>query len=112
MLAIAGLHISGFGDFTAEMNASNASDFLKDMFPILYAMPSLYLLVLSLFAVVALFLPAARRPLCLILAAGVFACGALALMLNEWIPMVVMGFGALLFLVSAFTGSAGKSRQP
>ncbi|WOE76435.1 hypothetical protein [Alterisphingorhabdus coralli] len=109
VLAIAALHISGFGEFTSQMNASNASDFLKDMFPILYIMPSLYLCALAIFGMLALAMPAMRKPICLILSVAVFSCGALALLLNEWIPVVVMGAGALLFLAAAFTTTAGQS---
>ncbi|MEL6663296.1 MAG: hypothetical protein AAFR33_09855 [Pseudomonadota bacterium] len=68
VLAIAVLHASGFGTFTAQMNESNAGPFLKDMFPILYLMPSLYLAVLAAFGVLALAQPLARRAICLILA--------------------------------------------
>ncbi len=111
VLAIAALHISGFDHYTSQIRESDASDFLKDMFPILYAMPSLYLLTLGAFGVLALFAPTARRPICLILAVAVVAAGALALMLGEWIPVAVMSGGALFFLVAALT-VRGKKTQP
>ncbi len=103
VLAIAALHASGFPYYNGQMVESNASDFLKGMFPILYFMPSLYLFFMAVFGVLALVTPAARRSICLALAAAVFGCGALALLLREWTPVVVMGAGAALFVISALT---------
>ena len=57
VFAIAMLHGSGFGRFTTDMNESNASAFLKDMFIILYAVPSLFLTTLAAFGVLATFNP-------------------------------------------------------
>ncbi|MEM1133699.1 MAG: hypothetical protein AAGH53_12260 [Pseudomonadota bacterium] len=109
VLAIAALHISGFSGVTNEMNASDAPDFLKGMFPILFILPSLFLLTLAAFGLLALWKPNVRLPICVILAAAVFACGALALMLNGWLPMVVMGLGSALFLISGFTAKANSN---
>lgn len=100
LLGIAGLHGSGFQTFNAQMADSDASAFLKDVFPILYFMPSLYLLVLSVFGFVAIGIPSARRPICLVLAVSVAAAGALALLVGEWIPLAVMGAGAMLFAIA------------
>lgn len=103
VLAIAALHISGLPHYSEQINQSNASDFLKSMFPVLYAIPSLYLAVLAIFGFVALSTPTAFRRICFVLAVAVFAAGLLALLLGEWIPVVVMGGGAALFVISALT---------
>ncbi len=103
VLVIAALHASGFSHYTNQMNETNASVFLKDMFPILYVIPSLYLIILAAFGALAIFLKKARRSICLILAPAVLAAGALALMLGEWVPLVVMGCGGGLFLAAALT---------
>ena len=105
VLAIAILHGSGFGSFTAEFEASNASAFLKAMFPILYIMPSLYLLVLGAFGILAAARPAMRRAICLLLAPATLAAGGLALLIGEWVPLIVMGLGAGLFLAASVTAA-------
>ena len=110
LLAMAALHGSGFGHFTAQMTESDASAMLKDMFPILYLMPSLYLAVLSAFGILGVVAPRARRPICLILAVATLAAGALALLLAEWVQLLVMAFGAGLFVLSALT--VGPSSEP
>lgn len=115
ILAIAALHASGFNQFTAEMNESNASAFLKDMFPVLYVMPSLFLLTLAAFGALALYSQRSRRAICLILAPAVIAAGALALLLGEWVPLVVMTLGGGLFAIAGLTSNpvgADKSRLP
>ena len=99
-LAIAALHGSGFGRFTQAMKGSDAPAYLKQMFPVLYAMPSLYLVVLAAFGALAFLRPSSRRPICFILTLAVTACGALALMLGEWVPLLTMGLGGLAFLVA------------
>ena len=107
--AIAALHASGFGRFTARMAESDAAPTLKAMFPILYATPSLYLFVLGVFGVLAIFAPGARRGVCLILAPAALAAGALALMMREWAPLAVMGAVGALFLAAAATARGRRS---
>lgn len=100
-LSIACLHATGFSQFTGAVQASDVSNFIKDMFRVLYVVPTLFLLVLACFGGLALTTPKLRKPVCLILAPATASCGALALMLGEWIPLVVMGVGAALFLLAA-----------
>ena len=103
LVALAVLHGSGFETFTAEFEASNASPMLKLMFPVLYGIPSLFLLTMAAFGGLALAAPDFRRPLCLVLAPSVFLCGALGLLVNQWVPLVVMGIGSACFLGAALT---------
>lgn len=102
---IAVLHGSGFGRFSAEMNQSNASDFLKGMFQVLYILPSLFLVVLAAFGVLAIFNDKARAQICIILCPAAIAPGASALLLAEWVPLVIMTLGGALFAVAALTSS-------
>ena len=101
VLAIAGLHASGFERFTDQMNQTDASSMLKDMFPVLYLMPSLYLAALAAFGILAMVDRRSRRSICVILAPAVLLAGALALLLGEWLPLVVMGVGGGLFAFAA-----------
>lgn len=109
VLAIAVLHGSGFGEFTGQMRASDAAPFLKDMFSVLYAMPTLYLVVLGVFGCLALMKPTMRSPICWVLGPAVLAAGALALLLGEWIPLLVMGAGGALFVVAAITAKSSDA---
>ena len=103
LIAIAVLHGSGFEQFTAEVEASNASPMLKLMFPVLYVVPSLFLMTMAGFGGLALASPNLRRPVCFVLAPSVFLCGFLGLLVNQWAPLVVMGLGSLFFLSAALT---------
>ncbi|MEL6322834.1 MAG: hypothetical protein AAFQ84_01230 [Pseudomonadota bacterium] len=109
--AIAMLHGSGFGTFTAEMNETNASDFLKDMFQVLYAVPTVFLLTLAAFGVLATLNRRMRRPVCSILCPAVVATGALALVLGEWVPLVIMTLGGSLFAVAALTSNPADAES-
>ena len=115
VLAIAILHATGFERFTNEMNQTDASTMMKDMFPVLYLMPSLYLAALAAFGVLAMLDRRSRRSICLILAPAVLLAGALALLLGEWLPLVVMGVGAGFFALAALMKTqqnGGDAAQP
>jgi len=112
VLAIAALHGSGYGYLTEQMNQTNASDFLKEIFPVLFIMPSLYLSLLAAFGVLAIAKPQARRMICFMLAPAVMIAGALALMLGEWLPLIVMMAGGGVFLAAALTAPSTNVTEP
>ena len=111
-LAIAALHGSGYESFTAQMERTDASDFLKNMFRLLYVTPSFYLVVLSVFGLIAVFLTNTRRAICFVLAPAALGAGALALLIGELVPLVVMGAVAALFFGAGATAPRDHPSRP
>ena len=101
LLVMAGLHISGIGYMTGEVEASNLSDFIKSIFPVLFAQASIALLVLAVFGAYATLAPQPRRVLSVIIAVAAAVNAVCAIYLGIMEPALILGASALCFAASA-----------
>jgi len=100
LLAMAVFHASGLVDLTTELSRSNAPDFLKDIFPVLFVNTSIHLGTLALFAFLAS-VSSARRGICACIAIAVLSSAGLGLYLGEMVPAIVLGLITCLFVGAA-----------
>lgn len=106
LLVMAAFHGMGLVYVSGLMDESEAPQFLKDIFPVLFVHVTIHLVALAAFGVAALALPAARRALSFIIAGAVVFSGALAVYLGAVVPSVIL-FG----VAGCFLG-AGLTRRP
>jgi len=101
LVIMAGFHGSGFWYVRKSIQSSDASDFLKNIVPALFAHPSFHLLALAAFGVLALFQPQNARPILYLVSLLVLGDAMLGFALG--------GLGPGLLLVGAATcfGLAG-----
>lgn len=102
LLAIALLHGSGMGFVNGLVAESNVSELIKQIFPVLFLLPSIQLLGLAGLGVVALRVGERARLLLMTLALLVLIDALLAVYLQAWIPAVVLCLPMVLYGVSAF----------
>lgn len=101
LLVMAVFHGSGFFYVSEAISTSNAEGFLKDIVPALFAHPSIHLIGLSAFGVLAIFLRQEVKKVTWLLALLISLDGALAFYLGGSIP------GILLFTAGACFVYAG-----
>ncbi len=107
LLVIMGVfHGSGFFYVSDAMQASNAEAFLKDIVPALFAHPSIHLIGLAAFGVLAVFLKQELRKLSWLLALLIALDALLAFYLGGMIP------GFLLVAAAACFVTAGLKNKP
>ncbi len=102
LLFMAAYHGSGVVEISADLAGSNAPDYLKNIFPILFLNTSLYLATLAVFALFAA-ISAASRSLNALIAVSAFANAGLGAYLNEWLPAGVLAFIGVLFIAASLT---------
>lgn len=90
-------HGSGLVYVTEIMNASNAEDFLKSVIPVLFIHPSLHLLVMAVFGILALFFNETQKMLWL-LSALIFVDAGLSFYLSAWLPGILVLAAGTCFL--------------
>ena len=107
LLLIMGLfHGSGFFYVSEAIQSSNAEAFLKDIVPALFAHPSIHLIGLAAFGVLAVFLKHELRKLTWLLAVLVILDALLAFFLGGMIPGLLLLAAAICFVL------AGLKQQP
>ncbi len=95
-------HASGVGFMVNTFNDSDASEFLKEIFPILFLSPSLQLIGLSMFGFATLKMSRDRKYILLIIA-FLLACNAcFGIYLGAWIPAVLLILAAVSFVLAAW----------
>jgi hypothetical protein len=107
LLFMAAYHGSGVVGITADITQSNAPDYLKTIFPVLFMNTSLYLATLSVFAFYSIFAGSAARGLTAIIAVSSIANAGLGAFLGEWMAAGVLATISALFIVA--TLAAPKS---
>lgn len=101
LLVMAGFHGSGLLFATRSINDSNAEPFLKKIFPVLFALPSLQLLGLAAFSILALFLKTDGHKVLVLVGVLVAVDGLLAIYLGGTVPALLLFGAAVAFLVAA-----------
>ncbi|TMM57357.1 hypothetical protein FEE95_12800 [Maribacter algarum] len=100
-LLIMGLfHGSGFFYVSETIEKSNAEGFLKDIVPALFAHPSIHLIGLAAFGILALFLKQDLRKVTWLLAVLIALDAALGFYLGGMIPGILLLLAAICFVVS------------
>lgn len=105
LLVMAAFHGSGYAFVTEAILESNAEDFLKQIVPALFVHPSIHLVGLAAFGILALFLKQANKVL-ILLAILVIADAALAFYLGGVLPGVMLLATASSFAVAGYLYSA------
>ena len=100
LLVMAAFHGSGFSYVRAAIEESNASGFLKDIVPVLFAHPSIHLIGLAAFGFLALTLKQDAPMVLLLLAMLVLADGLLAFYLGGVLPGVLLSLAAAFFVLA------------
>ena len=109
LLIMALLHGSGFAFVVGAMNESNARDFLKDIFPVLFAHPSIQLGGLAVLGLVCSRRLIAMRPALMVVAVLVAIDAGLAFLLSALVPGLLLTAAAACFLAAfVMTGSAAS----
>lgn len=101
LLVMAGFHGSGYWYVSKSIQSSDASGFLKDIVPALFAHPSFHLLALAAFGILALYQIQSARPILYLIALLVLGDAILGFVLGGLVP------GLLLVGAAAFFGMAG-----
>ncbi|MEL6688195.1 MAG: hypothetical protein AAFP97_11330 [Pseudomonadota bacterium] len=112
LLLMAGLHISGVGLVTDRMAQSDAPDFLKSIFPVLFISASLQLVALAAFGGAALKYPVARRGLSSLVALFALINAGFALFLAHWVPAGILGLATVCFSLVALKGQSSPDTEP
>lgn len=97
LLVMAAFHGSGISYVSDIMSKSNAEPFLKEIMPVLFAHPSIHLIGLAGFGILAIFLSQDAWKVLALLAIAVAADAALAFYLGGVIPGVLLMAAALCF---------------
>ena len=100
LLFMAVFHGSGAQDITETVNGSNAPEFIKSIFPVLFLNTSIHLGTLAAFAFYAS-LSHARRGIAAIISISVMANASMGALLGEWVPAIVLGLVAAIFATIA-----------
>ena len=100
LLLMAGIHGSGYNYLTGMMNTSDAPAFIKQIFPVLFAHPSLHLLGLAAFALLTLWMPYEGRKVLFLAATLVILDGVLAFILGGVVPGILLSLAGLAFFFS------------
>lgn len=103
LLVMAGIHGSGFFYVTDLMRQSDAPAFIQDVFPVLFAHPSLHLAGLAIFGLLALRMPQEGYKVFFLAATLVAVDSILAFALGGIVP------GFLLLTAAVLLFFAGRS---
>lgn len=102
LLGMAAYHGVGVGKFSEALAQSDASGFIKAIFPVLFLNTSLYLGTLAAFALYAAASPAAARSVNAIIALSAFANAGLGAYLKQQEATFALGTIGVVFAVAAF----------
>jgi len=103
------LHGSGIGYVNNLMQESNAEDFLKEIFPVLFAHPSIQLLGLAALGVLTLFMKHETEKVLLFITILIAVNCGLAFYLGATIPGILLLSSAFAFGLGGFVKMKSKS---
>lgn len=92
-------HGSGYSYVEKAISNSNSESFLKEIVPILFAHPSIHLLGLAAFGILAIFLGREAQKVLLLLSLLIIADALLAFYLGAAIPGVLLLVAACCYLI-------------
>ena len=98
LLYMGGFHGSGLGYVTEKMVSSNASDFLKDIFPVLFVHPSIHMVSLAALGFLSLFLKADGKKILWLVAVLVIIDSCLAFFLGGILPGILLALSAFAYI--------------
>jgi len=107
LFIIAVFHGSGFNYVNSLVLSSDVPDFIKEVFPVLFILPSLQLLGLATFGFIAPYLKDTVHKILIPLSIFILADAALAIYLDALIPALVLALSACLFVLSIFFSRVG-----
>lgn len=102
LFVMAVFHGSGYSFVKEAITESNAENFLKEIVPALFAHPSIHLLGLSAFGILAIFLTEGVRKLLILLSVLVAVDALLAFYLGGILPGTLLLIAALCFAIAGF----------
>ena len=98
LLLPAALHISGFSYVTEKMQASNAASFLKEIMPMLFAVPTVHLVSLATFGILSTYLKSNNNLLLAPVVIFVGINGVFAFYLAAYLPGAIMALSCACLL--------------
>ncbi|MEM8900286.1 MAG: hypothetical protein AAGC85_19375 [Bacteroidota bacterium] len=98
LLFMGGFHGSGLRYVTEKMTSSNASDFLKDIFPILFVHPSIHMVGLAALGFLSLFLKTDGKKILWLVAVLVIIDSCLAFFLGGILPGILLALSAFAYV--------------
>ncbi len=102
LLFIALFHASGFNYISGLVESSKVSDLIKSIFHVLFILPTIQLIGLATFGIMALYLKEEANKILIPLAVLVLVDALLAFYLNALIPGLVLAVPAILFGIAAY----------
>ena len=102
LVVVALFHASGIGYITEIVQESDLSTFVKDIFPVLFIIPSLQLLALAAFGILATKMESQTKTILLLLSLFVLIDALLAFYLNAWIPALILVLPAIMYLLAVY----------
>ncbi|MEO1051767.1 MAG: hypothetical protein AAFX87_14150 [Bacteroidota bacterium] len=108
LIIMAGLHGSGTTYLTEKINQSNASSLIKEVFPVLFVLPSIELLGLAAFSLLTLTMKSEVEKVLALIVILIVVNAALAFYLGALIPGLLIVGAASCF---AFAGWERSKRQ-
>lgn len=112
LLILGAFHGSGFFYVSEAIEKSNAEAFLKEIVPVLFAHPSIHLIGLSAFGILALFLKQDLRKLTWLLAVLIILDALLAFYLGGMIPGFLLLAAAICFIVAGLRDQSSSIALP
>ncbi|HAA10523.1 MAG TPA: hypothetical protein DCE41_02040 [Cytophagales bacterium] len=106
LLVMAVFHGSGINYVTDLIKESNADDLIKNIFPVLFIIPTVQLAGFAILGVIASTLKHQANKILIPLSVLVFADALLAFYLGATLPGVVLLVPAILFLLAALSNSS------
>ncbi len=102
LFVMAGFHGSGLGYVSRTIESTNAPDFIKLIFPPLFAHPSIHLVGLAAFGILALYLNQEAKKVLVLLSVLVLADGLLAFYLGGVLPGILLSIAAVSFVIAGW----------
>jgi len=102
LVIMAIFHASGFHFVTQTINESNAKEFLKEIFPVLFILPSVHLLCLASLGFLSLFIQGGIKKILILISVFTMINTGLAFYLNAVLPGFLLAISALCFVISRY----------
>lgn len=96
------LHLSGINYFKDLVLSSDLSPMIKDVFPVLFALPSLQLIGFSIVGAMEIFSRGDSSKVFRLLSLLVFLDAIVAVYLGVWLPAILLFIPAGLFLILCY----------
>ncbi|MEL6252374.1 MAG: hypothetical protein AAFR87_10230 [Bacteroidota bacterium] len=113
LLIIMGIfHGSGINYLTEIVQDSNVSDLVKDIFPVLFIIPSIQLIGLAVLGIMVASMGKYAYRILLLLTILVLIDAILAFYLNALIPGLILSIPAFMFLFASVRLSSASHKRP